>query len=68
MVLFLLLALWIFVITLGVLLVMFIVQMLVDAAQHQFTNSNEKTVWLAVIALTFGVGAIVYYLSVRKKG
>ena len=68
MVLFLLLALWIFVITLGVLLVMFIVQMLVDAAQHQFTNSNEKIVWLAVIALTFGVGAIVYYLSVRKKG
>ncbi len=54
-------------ITMGVLLVMFIVQMLVDAAQHQFPNSNEKTVWLAVIALTFGIGAAAYYLSVRKK-
>lgn len=67
MVLFLLLALWILLITAGVLLTMFVVQMLVDAAQRKFPDANEKTVWLAVITLTFGIGALVYYLSVKKK-
>lgn len=67
MVLFVLLALWILAITAAVLLLLFVIQMLVDAAQHQFSNTNQKTVWIAIIALTFGIGALVYYFSERKK-
>lgn len=67
MVLFLLLALWIALITAGVLLTMFVVQMLADALQRKFPDGNEKIIWAAVITLTFGVGALVYYLTVKKK-
>ena len=44
------------------------VVMLVDAAQRtNWENENDKTVWILVIVLTGGIGALIYYFIVRKK-
>lgn len=66
MVLGFLIALWIFIITLLVLLAWFWLQMLAEVSQRKFPDSNEKLVWLGVVGLTFGLGAAVYYFSGRK--
>lgn len=67
MVLIALIALWIVVLTLCVTVIFFWVQMLADAAQRKFPESNEKLIWLLVITFTAGLGALVYYFSVKKK-
>ena len=42
--------------------------MLVDAAQRtNWENENDKTVWILIIVLTGGIGALIYYFMVRKK-
>lgn len=66
MVLFALIALWVALITLGVLVVFFWMRMLTDIIQRQFPNSSDKLVWLVVVAFTFGFGALLYYMAVKK--
>lgn len=42
--------------------------MLVDVIQRtNWSNDNDKTTWTLVVALTGGIGAIVYYFMVRRK-
>jgi len=48
------------------------IMMLVDCAKRdnsEFPNAGEstKTMWLLIVILTNGVGAIIYYFMVRKK-
>lgn len=42
--------------------------MLIDAAQRtNWENENDKTVWILIIVLTGGIGALIYYFMIRKK-
>ncbi|MCL5407668.1 MAG: PLD nuclease N-terminal domain-containing protein [Patescibacteria group bacterium] len=41
---------------------------LVDVIRRQFTNSNDKTLWLIIVILLGWIGGIVYLLVGRKKG
>ena len=48
------------------------IMMLVDCAKrdnNDFPNAGEstKTMWLLIVILASGVGAIIYYFMVRKK-
>ena len=56
----------------GVFLFVVWIMMLVDCAKRdnsEFPNAGEstKTMWLLIVILTSGVGAIIYYFMVRKK-
>lgn len=42
--------------------------MLIDAAQRtNWENESDKTLWILIIILTGGIGAIIYYFMIRKK-
>ena len=41
---------------------------LIDVIRRQFTNSNDKTLWLIIVILLGWVGGIVYLIVGRKKG
>lgn len=41
---------------------------LIDVIRRQFSNQNDKTIWLLVVILLYWVGAIVYLIAGRKKG
>ncbi|MCG2789124.1 MAG: PLDc N-terminal domain-containing protein [Actinomycetia bacterium] len=71
-----LVGIWIFFIVVfwaaGIFLFVVWIIMLVDCAKRdssEFPNAGEsaKTMWLLIILLTSGVGAIIYYFVVRKK-
>jgi len=56
----------------GIFLFVLWIMMLVDCVKRdnsEFPNAGEstKTMWLLIIILTSGVGAIIYYFMVRKK-
>jgi prolipoprotein diacylglyceryltransferase len=41
--------------------------MLVDCAKRKFENENDKTTWILILALTGWIGAIIYYVMVKRK-
>lgn len=45
----------------------FWIWMLVDCAKRKFEKENDKTVWLLVVALAGWIGAIIYYIMVKRK-
>ena len=56
----------------GIFLFVVWIMMLVDCVKRdnsEFPNAGEstKTMWILIIVLTSGVGAIIYYFLVRKK-
>jgi hypothetical protein len=56
----------------GIFLFVVWIMMLVDCIKRdnsEFPNAGEstKTMWLLIVILTSGVGAIIYYFMVRKK-
>lgn len=56
----------------GIFLFVVWIMMLVDCAKRdnsEFPNAGEstKTMWLLIVILASGVGAIIYYFMVRKK-
>ena len=56
----------------GIFLFVVWIMMLVDCAKRdnsEFPNAGEntKTMWLLIVILASGVGAIIYYFVVRKK-
>lgn len=67
---------WIFFVAIfwgiGIFLFVVWIIMLVDCVKrenNEFPNAGEstKTMWLLIIILTGGVGAIIYYFLVKKK-
>ena len=48
-------------------LVFWIVE-IVDVARRQWAEPNTKTLWLLVVILGHGIGAIVYYFAGRPSG
>lgn len=44
------------------------IMMLIDAAQRtNWENENDKTIWILIIVLTGGIGALIYYFMIRRK-
>ena len=41
---------------------------LIDVIRRQFSNQNDKTLWLIVVILLYWIGGIVYLIAGRKKG
>lgn len=41
---------------------------LVDVIRRQFTNPNDKTLWLIIVILLGWIGGIIYLIVGRKKG
>lgn len=41
---------------------------LVDVARREFPDSNTKIMWLLVVLLAHGIGAIIYHIVGRPQG
>ena len=41
--------------------------MLVDCAKRDFKNESDKVVWILVIALLNWIGALIYYIVVKRQ-
>ena len=41
---------------------------LVDVVRREFKDPNDKLIWVLVICLTQGIGAIIYLVVGRQKG
>jgi hypothetical protein len=50
-------------------LVMFIIWiiMLIDLSKREFPDSNTKIIWILIMVLCGGIGAIIYYFMVKRK-
>ncbi len=64
--------LWVFFVAIWIFLLVVWIIMLIDVVKRpndQFPGGGEntKTIWLVVVILTGGIGAIVYYFVVKKK-
>lgn len=52
----------------AILMFIFWVMMLVDVAQRaNWENENDKTVWILVVVLAGGIGAVIYYFMIKRK-
>ena len=64
--------LWVFFVAIWIFLFVVWIIMLIDCVKRkpeEFPGGGEntKTIWLVVVILTGGIGAIVYYFMVKKK-
>ncbi len=64
--------LWAFFVAIWIFLFVVWIIMLIDCAKRkpeEFPGGGEntKTIWLVIVILTNGIGAIVYYFMVKKK-
>ncbi len=51
----------------GVLAFVFWVWMLIDCLKYESSTGNEKIIWVLVIVLLNGIGAVLYYLVRRPE-
>ncbi|MBS3174960.1 PLDc N-terminal domain-containing protein [Candidatus Woesearchaeota archaeon] len=58
---------WVILFAIVVLGFIFWIMMLIDAAQRDFKKSEDKIVWILVIALAQLIGAIIYYFVIKRK-
>ena len=59
--------LWILMMILSIALLIFWIFMLVDVIKRKFKTENDKIVWILVVALTNWIGALIYYLIIKRK-
>ncbi len=45
----------------------FWIWMLVDCAKRKFEKENDKTTWILVLTLSGWIGAIIYYVMIKRK-
>jgi len=45
----------------------FWIWMIVDVAERNFSNDQDKIAWVLIIVLAGLIGAIIYYFVVKKK-
>lgn len=57
-----------FVILLALASFVFWVVEIIDVARREFPQPNTKTIWLLVVVLGHGLGAIVYYFAGKPAG
>lgn len=59
---------WGFFILLGLASFVFWIVEIVDVARREFRDSNTKLLWLLVVILAHGLGALIYYFAGRPQG
>ena len=47
------------------LLLAFIIWMILDCAKRKFRIEAERWIWIVLIIVTKGIGAIIYYIVIR---
>ena len=57
-----------FFILLGLASFVFWIVEIIDVARREFRDQNTKLIWLLVVILGHGIGAIVYYFAGRPQG
>ena len=50
-------------IILGLIALGFWIWMIVDCANNEPVENNQRTIWIIVIIFTFVIGAIIYYIT-----
>lgn len=50
----------------GILLLIFWIWMIVDAAKRNFRNMVEKVIWIIIIVLGGWIGALIYFIVIRN--
>ena len=51
----------------GILAFVFWILMLIDSAQRNFKNENDRIVWVLIIIFVGIIGALIYYFVVKNK-
>ena len=57
-----------FVIVVGLASFVFWIVEIVDVARREFKDSNTKLLWLLVVVLAHGLGALIYYFAGKPQG
>lgn len=57
---------YIFAILFGMAAFAFWIYMLIDAVKREYKDSNEKMIWILVLAFTGWIGALVYFFVVKR--
>ena len=65
---FIILAIWGVMALVGMGLTIFWIVEVVDVARRVFPDQNTKLVWLLVVVLAHGIGALVYYFVGKNQG
>lgn len=60
---FIIWALWMAVIVGGLILW---IMMLIDVSKREFPKSEDRTLWILVVAIAGFVGAAIYYFSIKR--
>ena len=58
---------WLFLLLLAVGAFVFWIWMLIDCIKNENISSNERVVWVLVIAFTHWVGALIYFFAGRNR-
>ena len=59
---------YIFFILLALASAVFWIVEIIDVARREFPQPNTKTLWLLVVVLGHGIGALVYYFAGKPSG
>lgn len=56
------------IIVFGILSFVFWIVEIVDVARREFPDPNTKLLWLLVVVLAHGIGALIYYFVGKQQG
>ncbi len=59
---------WLAAIVIGLALTIFWVLELIDVCRREFRDSNTKLLWILVVVLAHGLGALIYYFAGKPQG
>ena len=54
-------------VALAIFALVFWIRMIIDCANREFKNPNDKVVWVLVVVLLQLLGAIIYWCVVKKS-
>ena len=63
---FVIMFLWLVMIATSVLVTIFWILMIIDAAKRDFKQENDKIMWILIVVLTGIIGALIYYFMIKK--
>ena len=58
---------WFFILGAAIFGIVFWIVMIIDVARRNFTKENDRTTWLLIVLLTGVIGAIIYYIEIKRK-
>jgi hypothetical protein len=58
---------WLFAFGIGILATVFWIWMIIDCANNEPSEGNDKLIWILVIVLAGAIGAAIYYFVRRPE-